>query len=123
MLGDRHEAALQLIGPRAVHRRHPIHPPLPAGATEPAQQLVAAGGGSDAVMAAVFDEAVFEPGVAPQVAEPVELGAHEVDDGDPADGVGGQHAHLQQQPVGVHDPELSAFRDAVAAVVAPWSWT
>jgi hypothetical protein len=43
------------------------------------------GGGGDVMVPAVFHEGAFEPGVTPQVTEPVELGAHDVDHGDPTD--------------------------------------
>jgi len=65
------------------------------------------------MIAAVLDEGALEPGVAPQVLAPIELGANDVDNGDPADVVGDvrrHHTDPEQQSVGVDEPELFALR-------------
>jgi len=78
--------------------------------------------GADVVVTAMGDEGVLEPGVAPQVTEPGDLVADDVDDIDPAGVVGhrsGEHPDTDEQSVGVDQSERFASGDLLAAVIAP----
>lgn len=76
----------------------------------------------DVVGTAVLDEGLFEPGVAPQAAEPVRTGLGGVGDLGATGvvrSVGGDDGDCQQQPEGVDNPECFTTRDLLPGVITP----